>query len=156
MSDYRWAYGFVDYATFVADDTNIVANFPKLGERPSWMVRTTGAIDRFTQRVTTPSVKDYALGSPSTLWDLQALNYDQVEWLMDNRFTGGVLTAPATIMTYRSNNPSATGDDRRWCVLQGYARLESGLTVADTNNVNDRWMNGYNVRFIRCTFLEAP
>jgi hypothetical protein len=156
MSVYRWAYGHIDYATLTADDTAIVANFPNSGAYNYWSVETNGSISYYTQRVVTPSLREYALGSPSTLWNVGPLNFEQAEWLMDNRFPQRVLTAPATIMTYRSNNPSGSGDARRWVVLQCIARLESITEIDNTENVSDTWLRTFNVRFVRGTFLAPP
>jgi hypothetical protein len=155
MSVYRWALGHVSYATLVADTAAVVTDFPNAAIGCGWLVETDGVISRFARRVVTPSLKAYAIGGNDTLWRFNPVNYAQFTWLMDNRFNNA-LSALATIMTYRSNNPSATGDAQGWVVMQCTALLESGTTPDNTENVNDRWLTNVNVRFVRGTILEVP
>lgn len=156
MSVYRWAFGHVSYTTLTTDATAVVSAFPNTGHPNPWLFQTNGAISRYARRVVTPSLKAYAIGGNDTSWNFQVLNFEQYQWLMDNRFDGGQPSALATIMTYRTNPPSATGISTGWVAMQCTALLETTLTIDSLTNYNDFWLGDVVVRFVRGTLIGAP
>lgn len=154
MSVYRLAAGHITAAALVADNNNIVANFPNTGTPKQWLVQTNGVIATYQRRISTPSAKDYGYGLPSTQWSFN-LNRQQVEYLIDTIFSGA-LSAPVTLMTWRFNNQSASGIDRNWVILQATARLSFGQTTENTFNLNDVWATDCVLDFIRGTYLAVP
>lgn len=153
----RLAYGHITASALLADDEYILANFPNTGLSNSWMAATDGVVATYQAKTRTPSRKVYALGLPYFDWRFSVLNREQVEYLIDTIFPDGGLSSPVTVMTYRFNNQSASGDARDWCIVQATAEIIGGQTSDTTINVNDLWYQEFaGLRFTGCVFLEIP
>ncbi len=154
MAEYRLAAGHITASALMADVDYIVENFPTSGGYP-WVVGTDGVISTYSLRTQSPAPFDYGNGLPSLRWTFSKLSRGQFEYLMDTVFAGQ-LSAAVTLMTWRFNNQSATGDARNWVILQAYARIISGQISADTTNTNDYWYKNVSIDFIRGQYLVVP
>ncbi len=155
MSEYRLAYGTVDYTTLTTTDAYAVSNWPTYNAGRKWMIFTDGVISTYRNRTVAPSGAAYGLGLLRARWDTNATNRAQGEWFLDT-YGQGKLVVPVTFMMWRFNNQSATGDGRNWTALTGLMSIDTSQTSENTQGVNDEWYKQFILTFTRCSILPEP